>query len=35
MLQWLQQEWEGLTFNPGEQVEDFAFCLYSLKEQMA
>ncbi|XP_066351202.1 uncharacterized protein [Miscanthus floridulus] len=35
MLQWLRQEWEGLTFNSGEQVEDFAFRLSSLKEQMA
>ena len=34
-LQWLRQEWEGLAFNSGEQVEDFAFRLSSLKEQMA
>lgn len=31
----LRQEWEGLAFNRGEQVEDFAFRLSSLKEQMA
>ncbi|XP_066361034.1 uncharacterized protein [Miscanthus floridulus] len=35
MLQWLRQEWEGLAFNLGEQVEDFAFRLSSLKDQMA
>jgi len=28
----LRQEWEGLAFNPGDQVEDFAFRLSSLKE---
>lgn len=34
-LQRLRREWEGLTFQPGEQVEDFALRLTGLMEQMA
>ena len=33
-LQCLRGEWEGLTFCPDEQVEDFAVCLTNLMEQM-
>jgi len=33
-LQRLRGEWEGLTFCPDEQVEDFAVCLTNLMEQM-
>jgi hypothetical protein len=35
MLQRLRGEWEGLSFQPGEQVEDFALRLTNLMEQMA
>ena len=34
MLQRLHGEWEGLTFRPDEQVEDFAVRLTNLMEQM-
>ena len=34
-LQRLRGEWEGLTFQPGEQVKDFALRLTNLMEQMA
>jgi hypothetical protein len=34
MLQWLRGEWEGLTFQPGEQVEDFAVWLTNLMGEM-
>lgn len=34
-LQRLRREWEGLTFQPREQVEDFALRLTGLMEQMA
>ena len=34
-LQRLRGEWEGLDFQPGEQVEDFALRLTNLMEQMA
>ena len=33
-LQRLRGEWEGLTFRPDEQVEDFAVRLTNLMEQM-
>jgi len=33
-LQRLRDEWEGLTFCPDEQVEDFAVRLTNLMEQM-
>ena len=35
MLQRLRGEWEGLAFQPGEQIEDFALRLTNLMEQMA
>ena len=35
MLQRLRGEWEGLAFQPGEQVEDFALRLTNLMELMA
>ena len=35
MLQRLLEEREGLIFQPGEQVEDFALRLTNLMEQMA
>ena len=34
-LQRLRGEWEGLAFQPGEQVEDFALRLTNFMEQMA
>ncbi|XP_066385284.1 uncharacterized protein [Miscanthus floridulus] len=34
-MQRLRGEWEGLAFQSGEQVEDFALCLTNLMEQMA
>ena len=34
-LQRLRGEWEGLAFQPGEQVEDFTHRLTNLMEQMA
>jgi hypothetical protein len=34
-LQRLRGEWEGLTFQPGEQVEDFAVRLTNLMDEMA
>ena len=34
-MQRLRGEWEGLTFQPGEQVKDFALRLTNLMEQMA
>jgi hypothetical protein len=34
-LQRLRGEWEGLAFQPGEQVKDFALRLTNLMEQMA
>ena len=34
-LQGLRGEWEGLAFQPGEQVEDFVVRLTNLMEQMA
>jgi hypothetical protein len=35
MLERLREEWEGLTFQPGEQVKDFGLRLTNLMEQMA
>jgi hypothetical protein len=34
-LQRLRGEWEGLTFKPGEQVEDFAMWMTNLMGEMA
>jgi hypothetical protein len=34
-LQRLRKEWENLAFRPGEQIEDFAPRLSTLKQQMA
>jgi hypothetical protein len=34
-LQKLRQEWENLTFKPGEDVDDFAFRLNTLMQQLA
>ena len=34
-MQRLRWEWEGLAFQPGEQVKDFALLLTNLMEQMA
>jgi hypothetical protein len=34
MLQALRKEWENLAFKPGEDVDDFAFCLNTLQQKM-
>jgi hypothetical protein len=33
-LQALRKEWENLAFKPGEDVNDFALCLNTLKQKM-
>jgi hypothetical protein len=33
-LQALHKEWENLTFKPGEDVDDFAFCLNTMQQKM-
>jgi len=33
-LQRLRKKWENLSFCPGEQIEDFALCLATLRQQM-
>jgi hypothetical protein len=33
-LQILRKKWENLTFNPGEDIDDFALCLNTLLQKM-
>jgi hypothetical protein len=35
MMQKLRQEWDHLTFQPGEDIDDFALCLSGLVQQLA
>jgi hypothetical protein len=35
MVQKLRQQWDCLTFQPGEDVDDFALCLSGLVQQLA
>jgi hypothetical protein len=35
MVQKLRQEWDRLTFWPGEDVNDFTLCLSGLVQQLA